>query len=145
MPATTAAIGYGSEFAIGDGADPEVFTKVAEVTAITPLGMTRDAEEATTLESPDEYKEHIAGLFDTGDVQITLNYVPTASTSDVIFTAFHADPQNYQITFPNGIRMQFTGFFTAYETPELTPGGNMSATATIKRSTGIPLILVAAS
>ena len=140
---TTAAIGYGSEFAIGDGADPEVFTKVAEVTAITPPGMTRDAEEVTHLESPNEYKEFVAALFDTGDVSITFNFVPSAS--DTIFTAMHAEEGNYQITFPNGIRMQFTGFFTGYETPELTPNGNMSATATIKRSTGKPTLLAAAT
>lgn len=140
---TTAAIGYGSEFAIGDGADPEVFTKVAEVTAITPPGMTRDAEEATHLESPDKYKEYVAALFDTGDVSITFNFVP--SESDTIFTAFHAESANFQITFPNGIRMRFTGFFTSYDPPELLSNGNMSASATIKRSTGKPALLAAAT
>lgn len=141
---TNAAIGYGSEFAIGDGGDPtETFSKVAEVTAITPPSMTRDAEEATHLESPNEYKEYVAALFDTGDVSITLNFVP--SDSDVLFAAMHAEAGNYQITFPNGIRMQFTGFFTSYEPPELLPNGNMSATATIKRSTGKPTLLAAAS
>lgn len=142
MPATTASIGYGAQFAIGNGATPEVFTKVAEVTSLTPPGFTRDAEEATHLESPDQYKEYIGSLFDTGDVSVTLNFVPSAT--DALYAAMHADAGNYQITFPNGIRMQFTGFFTGYDMPELTPVGTMSVTATIKRSTGKPALLAAA-
>ena len=144
MTATAAAVGYGAEFAIGDGGDPtETFTKVAEVRAITPPAFTRDSDEATRLDSPDEYKEYVAAMFDTGDVSITLNYVPTASASDVLFTALHADAGNFQITFPNGVRMQFTGFFVGYEPAEIEPNGTMTLTAMLKRSTGKPLLLAA--
>src|SRR6056297_3367307 len=99
---TDAAIGYGAEFAIGDGADPEVFTKIAEVRAVTPPSMTREFADATHLESPDRYKEYVAALLDTEDVTVTLNYVPSAT--DTLFTAFHSAGGNYQITFPNGVR-----------------------------------------
>lgn len=140
MTATQAGIGYGSEFAIGDGADPEVFTAIAEVKSITPPGMTRDAEEATHLKSPDEYKEYVLAMFDSNDVSLTLNWVP--SESDTVYAAFHAERENMQITFPNGVRMQFLGGIVSYETPELT-NGVMEATVTVKRLSGKPQLLAA--
>lgn len=139
---TKAAIGFKSKLGIGDGADPEVFAPIAEITAITPPGLTRGDEEATHMESPDNYKEYIPLLFDTGDASVTLNFEPSAT--DALYTAFHAAPKNYQITFPNGVMMRFTGFFTAYSPPELTTEGKMEATATIKRSTGKPTLHPAA-
>ncbi|WP_306150644.1 phage tail tube protein [Roseovarius sp. MMSF_3281] len=141
MPETQANIGYDSEFAIGDGGDPETFTAIAEVVSITPPGLTRDKEEATHLKSPDKYKEYVMALFDTGDVSLTLNWVP--SETDTLFDAFHADPGNMQITFPNGVRMQFVGAFAGYETPELSPIGKMEATATVTRTSGKPQLLAA--
>lgn len=141
MAVTAADIGYGALFGI-EGGTPGTYVSVAEVTAITPPGMTRDKVEATHLTSDDAYKEYIAGLFDTGDAQITLNFV--ASATDTLFTAFHAASGKYQITFPNGVMMRFTGFFTSYTPPELTKDGKMEATATIARSTAKPTLHAAA-
>ena len=137
MAVTAADIGFGALFGI-EGETPGTYVSVAEVTAITPPGMTRDKVEATHLNSDDAYKEYVAGLFDTGDAQITLNFCPSAT--DAIFTAFHAASGKYQITFPNGVMMRFTGFFTGYTPPELTPGGKMESTATIARSTAKPTL-----
>lgn len=142
MPETIADIGFGAQFGIGDGGDPETFALAAEIVSITPPSLTRGDEEATHLASPESYKEYIPLLFDTGDAQLTLHFEPSAT--DAIYTAFHADPKNYQITFPNGVMMRFKGFFTEYAAPELTPEGKMEATATIKRSTGKPSLHAAA-
>lgn len=139
---TNAAIGYDAEFAIGDGADPEVFTKVAEVVSLTPPEMTRDFQDATHLQSPDKYREHVESVLDTGDASITFNFVPSAT--DTIFAAFHAAAGNYQITFPNGVMMRFTGSFSNYGLPEMTPDGVMQATANIKRKSGKPTLHPAA-
>ena len=141
MTATAADIGYGALFGI-EGNTPGTYDTVVEATAITPLGMTRDKVEATHLMSPDQYKEYVAGLFDTGDAQITLNFAPSAT--DAIFAAFHAASGKYQITFPNGVMMRFAGFFTAYTPPELTPNGKMESTATVTRSSGKPTLHAAA-
>ena len=126
---TTADIGYDSEFGI-EGTTPGTYVAVAEVVSIVPPGMTREAVDATHLDSPDSYREFIAGLKETGEATITLNFVPSAT--DAIVTAFEAATGKYQIKFPNGVKMRFSGFFTAYNPPELTPGGIMQATATIK-------------
>jgi len=47
--ANSAAIGWDSEFAIGDGGSPEVFTAVAEVTSISPANISRDTVDATHI------------------------------------------------------------------------------------------------
>lgn len=126
---TIADIGWDAVFGI-EGGTPGTYVAVAEVTAITPPGMTRDAVEVTHLKSSNRYKEFIPGLKDGGEASITLNYDPSAT--DALVTAFEAEAGNYQITFPDGIRMQFAGFFTAYTIGELTPNGQMTASATMK-------------
>jgi predicted secreted protein len=133
---STADIGYDSEFAIESGT-PGTYTKVAGVVAITPPGMARDSVEVTHLESPNSWKEFIAGLKDGGEASITFNFVPSAT--DAMLTAFNAESGGYQITFPNGVRLQFDGFCTAYNPPELTPGGVMQATATFKCSGAVTM------
>lgn len=133
---SNADIGHGASFGIGTViAGP--FTAVAEVTNITPPGMSRDAVEVTHLASPSMWKQFIAGLKDAGEAQLTLNFVPSAT--DVLLTAFNAETGAYQITFPNGVMMRFAGFFTAYTPPELVPGDRMQATATIKATGAVTL------
>ena len=82
---TNARIGYGTLFQTGNGAVPEVFTTLAEVTNITPPKMSRDTVDATHEESPGAWREFIAGLKDGGDVSLDLNFIPggTAAASGV--------------------------------------------------------------
>ena len=136
MTETAADIGYDSAFGI-EGETAGTYVAVAEVVGITPPGVSRDAVDATHLKSPDAYKEFIAGLKESGEASITLNFVP--SSTDALYTAFDAKTGNYEITFPNGVMMRFSGFFTAYNPPELTAEGKMEATATIK-ATGKPTL-----
>lgn len=124
---TVADIGYDSSFGIYNGT---TYDLVAEVKSIQPPGFSRDAIEATHLKSPEAYKEFIAGLKEMAESTLTLNWV--ASATDVLVTAFEDETGQYEITAPNGVRMQFAGFFTAYTPPQLTPDGVMEATVTIK-------------
>lgn len=126
---TNASIGYQATFGIGDGGSPEAFTDVAEVVTITPPAMARESIDATHLESPNKYKEFIAGLAESGDATITINFVP--STTDVLVTAFEAESGNFRITFPNAVTMTFSGIVTGYEVGELSLD-KMTATFTVK-------------
>jgi len=123
-----ADIGYDSSFGIYDGTS--AYDLVAEVTAIQVPGFTRDTVETTHLKSTDAYQEFIAGLKDMSECTLTLNW--TATATDTILTAFEAETGQYEITAPNGVRIQFAGFFTAYSPPNLVPGEKMEATVTIK-------------
>jgi len=73
---------YGSLLQIGDGATPEVFTAVAEITDLTPPNMARDSIEVTGYSSTSGYREFIAGWRDGGEVSLTANWLPTNATHD---------------------------------------------------------------
>jgi len=139
MPETEADIGFDSSFGI-EGGTPDQFDILAEVVSIQPLGMTRDAVEATHLKSPEGWKEFIAGLKDGGEAVIGLNYKP--AHNGALVTAFEAGKGRFQITFPNGMTMTFTGIVTAFEPGELN-GDKMTASLKIKCS-GKPVLAAAA-
>ncbi|RRH69967.1 phage tail tube protein [Falsigemmobacter faecalis] len=140
MPDTAADIGFNSQFGIkGSGS---TYAMVAEVTAITAPGFSRDAIDATHLKSPDKYKEYIAGLMDLGDASITINFVPSAS--DTLMAAFVAGKGEFRILFPSGtVALDFKGIVTGYEIGELTTD-KMSATLTIKGTGKAALTAVSA-
>ena len=134
-----AKIGYGSTFGIEDPGTPGTYDLAAEVTRISPPGWSRDSEEVTHLNSLDRYKEFIAALKEGTPCELEFNWIPTAN--DPMVTAFEADTGNYEITAPNGVRLQFSGFFTTYAPGEIT-NGKMTASATIQ-PTGKPTLVAA--
>jgi predicted secreted protein len=139
MTASNADIGYNSVFGV-EGGTPGTYVAIAEVTAITPPGFTREAVDVTHLKSADGWSEHIAGIKRGGEATLTLNYVP--AVSDAVLTAFEAKKGKYEIIFPNGIKLQFSGFFTGYSISELTVDGKMEATGTVQM-TGKPTLAAA--
>lgn len=139
--ATSAAIGHGSVFSIGDGGGPEVFTPVAETVTITPPNFTRDTVDATHMASPDKWREFIGGLRDAGEVTIELNFVPGGPAQDAIIAKFTADAvSNFRITFPNAEAWTFAAWCTGFA-PEDPLEDKMTVTATFKLS-GKPAFIV---
>ena len=136
MTASAAMIGYNSSFGV-EGETAGTYVAIAEVTAITPPGFTREAVEVTHLKSADGWAEFIAGIKRGGEATISLNYIPAAT--DAVLTAFEADKGKYEITFPNGVQMRFDGFFTGYTPEEMEVDGKLSASATIQ-ITGKPTL-----
>lgn len=131
---TNAAIGYSTTFGIKNGGG--TFDNVAEVTKVKPPGYSRDAIDATHMESPDKFREYIAGLMDAGEVSIDINYVPSAS--DVIIAAMLAGKGDFKITLPNAVSMTFSAVVTGFE-PDAPLDDKMVATATFKVS-GKPVL-----
>lgn len=131
--ATSAKIGYGTLLKVGDGGSPtELFTTLnVEVTSITPFGYTREAIDATHMQSADSFKDYIAGLMDAGEVSIELSFIPSAS--DPVVAALVAGAQNYQILFPSIATFTFRAICTSYS-PTAPVDGKMSASAAFKIS-----------
>jgi len=103
---TSAKIGYGVLLKVGNGATPEVFTAIAELTNISGPGLTLDAVEATHTESPNAYREYIAGLLDGGEISLEVNFLPGNATH-AIATGILGDHQNrtmrnFQVVWPDG-------------------------------------------
>ena len=143
--ATSARIGYQTLFKTGNGASPEVFATLAEVTGITPPAMARDTVDASHEESPGAWREFIAGLKDGGEVSLDLNFVPGGSASLSLTGELDLDGplavKNRQIVFPDGSYFSFAGILTGFE-PDAPIDDKMSASVTFK-VTGKPTLVQA--
>ena len=138
MTATAAKIGYGTTFAKGDGATPtEAWTTLAEVTGVTPPGLSRETVDATHMLSANRFREHISGMRDSGEAEIDMNFVPGGEAWDALKASYDSDaPINYKITFTNAATVIFPALIT-----ELTPGAPMADKMTLKakfKLTGAP-------
>lgn len=138
---TSARIGYGTLFKIGDGASPEVFTAFAEVTKIKPMAFKVDSVEATHQQSPSGAKEFIPGLLEATEVAIDFNLVPGGVGVLALMTELGTVPRptkNRQVVFPDGSVFAFAGFITGFD-PDTPMDGKMAAGATFK-VTGLPTL-----
>lgn len=134
---TNATIGFGTLFKTGNGAVPEIFTTLAEVTNITPPAMARDTVDVTHELSPEAWREFIAGLKDGGEVSVEMNFVPGQSDAAALMAELalsgSAALKNRQIVFPDGSVFAFAAILTAYE-PDAPIDDKMSASVTFKVS-----------
>ena len=138
MPDVTT--GKGTKFAFGDGATPtENFTNIANTTNFGGPGLSRDTHDATNSDSPDGYREFIAGLRDGGEFSLDLDFVPGATGIETLLTHFHSDtPVNYRVIYPNAYRFVFKAFVTAFD-PSAPIDDKMGIPATFK-ITGKPVL-----
>ncbi|MFJ5059020.1 phage tail tube protein [Streptomyces nigra] len=131
--------GFGTELRRGDGADPEVFTPIADATGISGPGLSRETIDVTSHGSPDAWMEFLGGLKDGGEVSVDVNYQPVFH--DVLVDDFDdQEPRNYQLVFPDpdettwGIKAIMTGF-----EPDAPYDDKLSAALTFK-VTGKPTL-----
>ncbi len=121
---TAALDAYGTLLQIGDGASPEVFTTIAEVTDISGPSLALDALDVTAHTSPAAFREFIGGLLDGGEVSFTINYVPTETTHDagtgLIADMIARTVRNFQLVFPDSgtTTWSFPALITAFEPAE---------------------------
>jgi len=84
--ASQGMIGYKADIQYGDGATPEVFTSVFEVTSIDPSNPQFDEVEFTHLQSPNRTREFKPTFIDMGELACEANFVPSDPTHQQIFT-----------------------------------------------------------
>ena len=131
MP-TNAIIGHGSQFQRGNGATPESFSPLAQVTNIGPPTLSRDTQDATHMQSPQRWREFTSGLRDGGEASIELDYNRGQATDLALLADFNSDAsRNYRIVFPDGSNWTFNAFITSYDA-DVPLDGKMTASATFK-------------
>lgn len=124
--------GFGTSFERGDGADPEVFTAIAEPTNISGPGITREALDVTSHQSPNAYMEFVGGLKDPGEVTVDVRYDP--AEHDSLLADFEdPEPRNYRIVWPDPATTTWTfaAIMTGFE-PEGPYDDALSASLTFK-------------
>lgn len=109
-----AIFGYKTILKIGDGASPEVYTSVAEVTSVGLPSTSKDAVDTTHTESPDRARTYIGGLIDAGEIPLEVRFLPTDSTQSasagLLYKLWNTHtPSNFQINIdPDGVDVDWT-------------------------------------
>jgi hypothetical protein len=133
MPATQAAIGYGSKFQVVDPSiSPDTFVDLGEVINIGPPTRDLDIIDATHMQSPNRTREFILGLIDPGEANVEMNYVPGGTTDDMLVAIEAAAVAvNCRIVFPNGVNWTFLALLQSRDF-DITVDDKMTHTATWK-------------
>jgi hypothetical protein len=128
---------FGTLFKMGDGATPESFTTIAEVTSIGGPDLSTDTEDGTHHGSSGGYEEVIATILRTGTVDLEIQYDPAGATHDagtgLIYEWVQKTTTNYQLVFPDTASTTWTlpckvvGF-----APDAPVGGKLAASVTLK-------------
>lgn len=125
---------FGTAFQIGDGADPEVFTAIANVTNITPPSIEREALDVTAHDSPDQYMEFRGGLKNGGEVSLELNYDPREHDVPLQDQLAGGDPRNYRVVWPGALgSWEFAAVMTGFS-PEAPYDDKLTAEVTFQVS-----------
>jgi hypothetical protein len=96
---------FGTLLKMGDGATPETFATIAEVTTIGGPTLGMDVIEVTHHESPNGFKEKIGALKDGGEVTLDINYQPATAThgysSGLLYAYYNKTRKNFKLVFPD--------------------------------------------
>lgn len=139
MAVSQATSGFGCLLKRGDGASPEVFSTIAEVTGFSGPGEKLDMIECTHMESPNSYKEYIPSLLDAGEISFDINFLPAHTTQ----TGLRSDmtgrtKRNFQIIWSDTgtTTYSFAGYITSFQ-PSAKINDKLSASVTIKVTSSI--------
>lgn len=91
----------GTKLQIGDGASPEAFADVADITELKLPALKAETEETTTIDA--EWDSHLPTLKRGGDVSIEANWLPGNTSQAKLKTAFDSQTLNtYKVVVPGG-------------------------------------------
>lgn len=102
MAKSTANPGWGCTVSLGNGAEPEVYTVIAELLGVPGVGATARTSEVTTMTSPEGWAEYIkTGVKEQKPITLPINFVAdNAQQLDLITTKLEDDEEHsFQITF----------------------------------------------
>ena len=135
MTASTGKTGGGITFEIGDGATPENFAAIANMTNIDISGRKVDEIDFTHLASTGGYRENRPGFKDAGAVSGTLHFDPTNTSHQDIETKLNAGTVfNWRINWSGAGWSKYTngtGFVTG-EDIKINVNDPVSADVTIR-------------
>jgi hypothetical protein len=99
---TSAFLGSQTLLKLGDGASPEVFTTIGEVTNVDPIAQRKDLVEVTHLLST--AKEYIGGLPDGQPINFSCNFLPTNTQQLALLTAAASitTAKSFKYVLPSG-------------------------------------------
>lgn len=134
MAQSQALIAAGTELKLGDGASPEVFTKIAEVTQVSEIGETAPEIDVTPIDAT--ARQFIGGLAEGNSVSFTLSYVASDATHQTLRDAL-GSAKNFEIVWSDTSKAAFTLVITSFMRGETTAEGVMTASLEGRISGGV--------
>ena len=108
--------------------------RIANLTSIGEIGVESEEIDATDLDSPDNYKEFIAGSKDAGEVSLAGNIKDESNVEKMLALAESQTIEEWVVAYPSGAKWTFKGFVKSFKDGEKTPDGLATFSATIRVS-----------
>lgn len=108
--------------------------RIANLTSIGEIGVESEEIDATDLDSPDNYKEFIAGSKDAGEVSLAGNIKDESNVEKMLSLAESQTIEEWVVAYPSGAKWTFKGFVKSFKDGEKTPDGLATFSATIRVS-----------
>lgn len=108
----------GTELQLGDGASPEVFTKIAGITDMPAVNAVKSTIEDTSLD--DVNRHYIHGIGEPPSFTLTLNFDTDDATQAELITAYENETNNnYRVVLPDSpaTEYEFKAIILGYSTP----------------------------
>lgn len=121
---TEAVLGALTQLKLSDGASPEVYTLIAEVLRVGPVGSSAPEVDVTNLDST--AKEYIGGLDDGHTVDFDVNWI-AGNTQQEVFRDGVGDTKNMQMLWPDTTLAAFAFVILGFGLGETTPEGQITA------------------
>lgn len=128
MP-SAARTAYGTILKKGNGSSPETFTDYGfEINSIDGVGFSREAIDATHMQSANGYREYVPGIKTQSPFTVEINWI--ASNTGALQTLVEASSPlgNWQILFPDNSKVTFSAMITEFKLGGETPDGKQMAT-----------------
>ena len=97
--------------------------KVANLTSIGAIGLESEEIDVTDLDSPDDYKEFIAGTKDAGTVDLAGNIKNESIISAMLALAESRSIEEWTVTYKSGAKWVFNAYVSSFKDGEKTPDG----------------------
>lgn len=109
-------------------------TMIANLTSIGEIGVESEEIDATDLDSPNNYKEFIAGSKDAGEVSLGGNIKNEATIEKMLALAEAQSLEDWVVTYPSGAKWEFKAFVKSFKDGEKTVDGLATFTASLRIS-----------
>ena len=133
-----ARIGWGGEFQLSTSSSVAGLVELQEVVSFGLPDDQADEVEVTHLKSPQRRKEYILGLVESGEIEVTLNYIPGSATDILIRDAKEAaDLRAIRFIIPDNTgsavwQITTSGLVKGYARGPVAAGDKIEATLRIR-------------
>ena len=108
--------------------------RIANLTSIGEIGVESEEIDTTDLDSPNNYKEFIAGSKDAGEISIAGNIKNESNVEKMLALAESQSIEAWEVDYPSGAKWEFNAFVKSFKDGEKTTDGLATFTATLRVS-----------